>query len=389
MYLRQGRDSFDVWRASIDHLYDVTLPDDLELHTFYGAVSGFHFGDSLLFSNASVAQSLVRSNAHVRRSIDHVMIKFQQSGLHTGDYDGRSMMLESGDIGFIDFGRSASSDDVAFQRITLLLPRERLSKSMRARNLHGLVLGRERSITDILGRYLTALFQTADQLTQAQASAAIDAMFVLLDGSWDDQDIALPQGEETPSQVFRKMVATHVDQNLMRPDLSADSIAASLRMSRSKLYALMEPEGGVRNFVIARRLDRSLAFLLKNADQAGSIGNVARMNCFKSESHFSRAFHRRFGISPRDVRRLVTARSTPSSYRHDRSAPVTISDWVRKLRGRGERALELCRDAAGHLVRREAGVLPDDGDDRNADFRENIDRGPQGGQGANNQDQKC
>jgi hypothetical protein len=44
--------------------------------------------------------------------------------------------------------------------------------------------------------------------------------------------------------------------------------------------------------------------------------------------------------------------------------------------GGGERALEVQHDAARHLVGRQASVLPDDGDHRDADFRENIDRRP-------------
>ncbi len=42
--------------------------------------------------------------------------------------------------------------------------------------------------------------------------------------------------------------------------------------------------------------------------------------------------------------------------------------------GRGQHTLELGHHAAGHLVRRQAGVVPDRRDHRDADFRENVDR---------------
>ena len=40
----------------------------------------------------------------------------------------------------------------------------------------------------------------------------------------------------------------------------------------------------------------------------------------------------------------------------------------------GERALERRRDTSGHLIRRQAGVLPDDTDHRDTNFRENVGR---------------
>ena len=42
--------------------------------------------------------------------------------------------------------------------------------------------------------------------------------------------------------------------------------------------------------------------------------------------------------------------------------------------GRRQSSLVLGDDAAGHLIRRQAGVLPDDADHRNADLRKDIDR---------------
>jgi len=56
--------------------------------------------------------------------------------------------------------------------------------------------------------------------------------------------------------------------------------------------------------------------------------------------------------------------------------------------GRGERALEQRRHAAGHLLRRQAGVLPDDRDDRDADVGEDIDRRAQRRQRPDDQDRE-
>lgn len=327
-----GFDAFDIWHSSLANLFDTTLLGDDARAKFRGDVTGFHLGDSLTFNNASVAQRLVRTVPRVRRSaIDHVMIQYQTSGRLVGDYRGRSVELSPGDIGFVDFGRATSSVDTDFSRITLIVPRERLPKALRERDLHGVVLDGKRSAGRLLAQYMTALYQSAGRLTPAEASAAVDAAFVLAEGAWDARSELNPDQQKAASRTLRQMAVTYIDQHLAQPDLTPDTIAAALRISRSTLYGLFEAEGGISSNVVARRLDRSFDAIVNDAVRAASIGAVAFANGFKSEAHFSRAFRSRFGISPREVRRLVTARSAQWTHDHDPAAAVTMADWVRML----------------------------------------------------------
>ena len=55
--------------------------------------------------------------------------------------------------------------------------------------------------------------------------------------------------------------------------------------------------------------------------------------------------------------------------------------------GRGERALIVVDDAAGHVLRREAGIGPDDSDDGDADVGEDVGGRAPDGQAAEQQDQ--
>jgi len=55
-------------------------------------------------------------------------------------------------------------------------------------------------------------------------------------------------------------------------------------------------------------------------------------------------------------------------------------------RGR-ERPLKRGNHAAGHLIRRQPGEIPDHRDDRDSDFWEDVDGGARGGERADNQKQ--
>ncbi|MDF2231256.1 helix-turn-helix domain-containing protein [Albimonas sp. CAU 1670] len=60
--------------------------------------------------------------------------------------------------------------------------------------------------------------------------------------------------------------------------------------------------GGVASYIRARRLKRSLADLLNPRMAGRPIYDIAHAWNFTSESDYSRAFRRRFGMSPREAR---------------------------------------------------------------------------------------
>ena len=73
----------------------------------------------------------------------------------------------------------------------------------------------------------------------------------------------------------------------------------------------------------------------------------------------------------------------------DAKAVVGIGlDMFDVVDGRRQGALERRRNAARHLVGRQAGILPDHADDRDADVGKDVGRRPQGGQRADDQDQQ-
>jgi AraC-like DNA-binding protein len=335
-----GFDAFEIWQASLANLFDTALVGEDASANFHGDVTGFHLGDCLTFDNASVAQRLVRDGQRVRRSgVDHIMLQYQTSGRLTGDYDDRNVELNPGDIGFVDFGRATASEDTDFSRITLIVPRERLPGAFRARDLHGVVLDGNSAATRLLGQYMTALLHSAGQLTAQESSAAVDAAFVLAEGAWNLPGEADFEQYSEARQTLRRMAMTSIDARLGQREMTPASIAAALNISRSTLYALFEPEGGIESYIITRRLDRSFDAIVGDSARTLGIGEIAFANGFKSEAHFSRAFLARFGLNPSEVRRLAMSREAKASAQHDDgSAADTLADWVRTL-GRGNPAL--------------------------------------------------
>jgi AraC-like DNA-binding protein len=322
-------DAFDIWHAALAPLFDVSLEGENATAAFRGDVTGFHLGDCLTFNNASVSQRLVRSHALARRSdTDHIMIQSQTAGHYKADYSGRTVELRPGDIGFYDFGRTSSSLDPDFTRITLIVPRNRLPARFRERNLHGVVLDGAKGSTRLLAGYMKSLFETAEQLTTKEAAAAVDAVFLLADGAWEASRGMDPE-QQAVCRTTLQLARSYIDEHLTKRKLGPESIAAALHLSRTTLYRLFAEEGGIHAYITARRLDRCFDAIVNDRARRISITETAFAHGFNSEAHFSRAFRARFGASPSEVRGLVKSLVSARVTNFDPSA--TIYDWVARL----------------------------------------------------------
>jgi AraC-like DNA-binding protein len=72
-------------------------------------------------------------------------------------------------------------------------------------------------------------------------------------------------------------------------------------ISRSNLYRLFEPEGGVARYIMAQRMRAAYA-ALADTDNHQPIHVVAESVGFAEAASFSRSFRREFGCKPRDLR---------------------------------------------------------------------------------------
>ena len=104
--------------------------------------------------------------------------------------------------------------------------------------------------------------------------------------------------------VRRERVRHLVRRYLRSPALGPRLLCRSLTMSRSKLYRLMDSEGGVVRYIQRQRVLEAHV-LLSDPSVDRPITAIAEGLCFADTSGFSRAFRREFGASPSDVRAAV------------------------------------------------------------------------------------
>ncbi|MEO4001708.1 helix-turn-helix domain-containing protein [Mesorhizobium sp. CAU 1732] len=119
----------------------------------------------------------------------------------------------------------------------------------------------------------------------------------------------------------KKLVAARLADR----DLTPDKLCQELGISRSRLYRIFEPVGGVSHYIRRQRLLKTRDALGDSTD-GSPIASIAERWGFMDPSTYSRTFKKEFGISPKDARAAgwLGINDTSSAGRpHD--VPVSLS----------------------------------------------------------------
>ena len=326
---------YPLWKESISVIFDVDWADHGGPERFDAQVTSAHLGHLLLVETSSVSQKFDRPEVRIRQDcIDHCLIQIYLEGGTRGLWGKRGhSAAQSGDVLFLDAAQPVCSQVSDFRNLTLLVPRTLLAPHLGApERQHGRILSRDSVSGRLLGEHLRLLWQLL-KTTPAAEAQLIGLGLTDLVGRYFGGCPAETALVESPGSALalRELIRAHIEQTLEQPDLSPERLAARFGLSRSTLFSLFKPLGGVSGYVQNRRLLRAHAALLAPDSQRTNITAIALNLGFKHPSHFTRAFRNKFGYSPRDV---VDQRSLiPICLESDCQGLVdrAYERWVREL----------------------------------------------------------
>jgi len=116
---------------------------------------------------------------------------------------------------------------------------------------------------------------------------------------------------------LRLRIMDFIDRALFDPDLSPAVVARALKITSRHVHRLFAQQGAtVTRYIQERRLEKCRAALADPLLAGLSVTHICSEYGFRSLPHFSRLFHARYGMSPRDYRRAP--------------ATVDLSPWDKK-----------------------------------------------------------
>jgi AraC-like DNA-binding protein len=136
---------------------------------------------------------------------------------------------------------------------------------------------------------------------RAMANATIDLAASCLE-PLSRQEVETKSGRNAVALVHIK---TFIEQRLSDVELRPQTLIDEFGITRSTLYRLFEPLGGVSAYITHRKLHRAFRTMTDTLQPRQRISQLAFELGFSHPSAFTRAFKDLFGLSPTDVQTLA------------------------------------------------------------------------------------
>jgi AraC-like DNA-binding protein len=168
-------------------------------------------------------------------------------------------------------------------------------------------LPRDNAGLRLLTGYVGAIWRMDAEVTPTLRDLVIahvhDLVLLALGAKGDARQLAEARGGQAAR---RDAVLRAIAKSSGDPRLSAVAVAHALGISSRYLHLLLEGTGqSFTHHLLATRLDNAAALLRDPRRYGRRIGEIAQEAGFTDLSHFSRAFRRRFGMTPSDVREVA------------------------------------------------------------------------------------
>lgn len=326
---RDRADAAQEYRKTCAHLFDITLlsPED----AFHNRMEGYNLTGVVLARCVGVPQRFERKLSHIAADAsDTVMAVLElQSNGWRGDYDGRAASHEMGSIRLIDMSRPFDMATGDYETLHLILSRAVLEPQAADLDFHGRVVSEDSPSGRLLGSHLRATWAGAATMSATDLALAGKAVAVLVSAVILAHGAPAGDDIRPVEKMLLALAQQFVVQNLSDPDLSPETVRRHLGVSRSLLYKVFEPIGGVSAFIQARRLDMAFDAILVDHGEQHSLAEIGYRLGFRSDAHFSRAFRARFGMAPGRLRRFGEQARQEGLSAIER--PDDVFAWLRRL----------------------------------------------------------
>ncbi len=298
--------SFEMYRAASAPHAAISLPDGANAADFFVDGATWQLPHAVLSRVRSSAQIISRTDAEIARDdAPTIQIYFQVDGDLTGTCEGNPEHFNPGDVGIRDSRRGQVVTANAFDVRILMMARERVPIALLSPAVHGLKLPGERAGTRVLAGTMELLAREMDELSLSEADHAVAALFEMTAGLVETE--LLRRGSKRKRFIDPQLdsVMTFIDQSFNDAALNSEIVRRHAGLSRTALYRLFQPLGGVDGAIRQRRLDAAMRSLFHGVGPTPDIAELTRRHGFRNEINFSRAFQARFGVTPGRFRSKV------------------------------------------------------------------------------------
>lgn len=298
-------DRYALWRDSISTLFDVKADPRAVSDNFSATIDSVLLNDQVMFARCQTkGQHFERSPLKTATDgLDYYLVQTHLSGCQGVRRGSKERTAEVGDLMVMDLADVHYTDASDFTNLTLIIPRYLLAPMLSSPDSQeGRVLKADCPLAMMAVQHMIVLEKISPQMTKSEAAHCIQPTLTLLASALNGTPERVEGGASSVARATLIRAQTEIEARLGQGDLAVTDVCAVVGLSRASLYRLFQPFGGLKAYIQERRLRRCAQDLINPSCADRKIYDIAYSWGFNSESHFSRAFKARFGVTPREAR---------------------------------------------------------------------------------------
>lgn len=321
--LEDERQRREAWIQAISPVFMPTLDRDTPVPREAG-FRCWNLGRILLSAIQASPQTIERTPSQIAtQGVDHVILRLYTSGRSSLDTAAGDAAIAPGSFVLFDLSQRARSISAGMTGINLCIPRRLFDRRVgEVSDLHrGLFEQQGQPLLRLLSDHMRNTRHCLDTSDPAQKALLASATVALCNAAFAP---ASDSAHNRPA-VAAIEIRQFIEANLGRVDLGLEMLCARFGLSRTPIYALFEADGGVMTYIRNRRLALAMR-LLSGVEEGGPqrISGVAYACGYENLKSFSKAFHARYGVNPRDVDAAFRIEAR-------RETGATLLSWIKEL----------------------------------------------------------
>ena len=269
-------------------------------------------GNALLVDSRITDVEYDRTPAHIARGgMDHYHVTLCLEGEMRFSSGRREVTLGPGDIVLLDMAqpnRTVLRGGGGRTHLRAII----LSRAMLAPRLAhpdaatAILLSSDHPHARLLASHFAALGLPPQPEAEAgTVEATVEAIADLIAAAAGGTADIVAGVERAERHLYLTMIKRRIAINLETDALTVEELCRHFQISRATLYRLFEADGGLAHYVREQRLHLAFRRLISPAAQDDRLIDLAVEMRFSSDSTFIRAFRRKFGLTPGELRELA------------------------------------------------------------------------------------
>ncbi|MEG3619196.1 helix-turn-helix domain-containing protein [Magnetovibrio sp. PR-2] len=296
---------YEAWREVISTLFEVKSASGAEGEAFSASLDSYLLDDQVVFTRCdTVAQTFSRNALRTAQDgLDYYLIQTHLSGTQDICRGQKRNTIMPGDLVVMDLADNHWAETSDFNNLTYVVPRHFLAPLLDAPDCQqGRVLKAGNPMVTLVVEHMKTMNRVVDGISCEDAALTIAPTMSLIASALNSSPESIEDGISNIARSTIMRAKLEIESNLHHAGLTVTSLCSKLGMTRTTVFRLFKPYGGVQAYIKDRRLKRCAEALVSQQHKNSRIYEIAYSWGFASEAHFSRAFKSKFGITPSEAR---------------------------------------------------------------------------------------